>query len=90
MMRVQTADADILQAYPTGEIVLNISKETTCMEVLNIHGVSEAARRRSGINLTGGHVNAVEICNNILQFPDMNVILKQYQIDRANADRLAE
>ena len=81
MMRVQTADADILQAYPTGEIVLNISKETTCMEVLNIHGVSEEARRRAGINLTGGKTNAIEICNDIMNLPYIDDVLAAFEAD---------
>ncbi len=69
MMRRQTSDADILQAYPTGGSVMNISKETTFIEVYEIEGVPEEARRRAGINLTGGQTNAIEICNDILKFP---------------------
>lgn len=69
MMRRQTSDADILQAYPTGGSVLNISKETTFIEIYSIEGVSEDARRRAGINLTGGQTNAIEICNDILKMP---------------------
>ena len=81
MMRVQTADADILQAYPTGEIVLNISKETTCMEVLDIIGVPEEARRRAGINLTGGKTNAIEICNDIMNLPYIDDVLAAFEAD---------
>lgn len=80
---------DVSSSYPNTEDILNISKETTLRELCKIKGIPEIVQREAGINLTGGHVNAVEICNNILQFPDMNIILKQYQIDRANADRLA-
>ncbi len=55
-------------------------------ELCRIKNVPEIVQRHAGINITGGHVNAVEICNNILKFPDMEVILKQYQIDRVNKE----
>lgn len=83
MFRVQTADADILQAYPTAEIGLNVSKETTCMEVLSIRGVPEEARRRAGINLTGGRTNAIEICNDIMNLPYIDDVLAAFEADIA-------
>lgn len=61
MFRVQTNDADILQAYPTGGVISNGSKATTAIEVIDIEGVDDLTRRRQGINLTGGGTNAVEI-----------------------------
>ena len=61
MFRVQTNDADILQAYPTGGVISNGSKATTAIEVIEIEGVDDLTRRRQGINLTGGATNAVEI-----------------------------
>lgn len=61
MFRVQTNDADILQAYPTGGVISNGSKATTAIEVIDIEGVDDLTRRRQGINLTGGATNAVEI-----------------------------
>ena len=89
LIRAHVADLDVSSSYPNTEDILNISKETTLRELCKIKGIPEFVQREAGINLTGGHVNAVEICNNILQFPDMNVVLKQYQIDRASADRMA-
>lgn len=59
--RVQSNDADILQAYPTGGVISNGSKATTAIEVIEIEGVDDLTRRRQGINLTGGQNNAVEI-----------------------------
>ena len=56
-------------------------------ELCKIKGIPEFIQRQVGINITGGHVNAVEICNNVLQFPDMEVVLKQYQLDRAALDK---
>lgn len=83
MFRRQTIDADILQAYPSGEVVLNISKETTFIEVCSIDGVSEDARRRAGINLTGGMTNAIEICNDILNMPYIDDVLDAFREDIA-------
>ena len=79
--RVQTADDDITQAYPTGEVILNVSKETTCIELCDIEGVSEEARRRQGINLTGGQTNAIEICNELLNMPYIDNVLDLFKAD---------
>ena len=81
MFRVQTADDDITQAYPTAELTLNISKETTFVELKGIEGVSEMARRRSGINLTGGQTNAIEICNELLNMPYIHTVLDAFESD---------
>ena len=55
-------------------------------ELCRIRGVPEIIQRHVGINITGGHVNAVEICNNVLQFPDMEKVLMQYQLDRVQKE----
>lgn len=81
MFRRQTADADILQAYPTGGVIMNISKKTTAIEVCDINGVSDAARRRAGINLTGGATNAIEVCNDILNMPYVDDVLDAFIAD---------
>ncbi len=81
MFRVQTADDDLTQAYPTGGLVMNISKETTHIELCSIEGVSEMARRRSGINLTGGATNAIEICNDIFLMPYVDDVLDEFMKD---------
>jgi hypothetical protein len=79
--RAQTADDDITQAYPTGEVIMNVSKETTCIELCEIEGVSEEARRRQGINLTGGNTNAIEICNELLNMPYIHDVLDVFKAD---------
>lgn len=61
------ADLDIVGTYPTLEILLNISKETTHREVVRIEGISEENQRRIGINLSGGRVNSIEILVTVLQ-----------------------
>lgn len=89
LIRSHVADLDVSSSYPNTEDILNISKETTMRELCKIKGIPEFIQRQVGINITGGHVNAVEICNNVLQFPDMEVVLKQYQLDRAALDKAA-
>ena len=39
------------------------------------------ARRRSGINLTGGQTNAIEICNELLNMPYIHTVLDAFESD---------
>ncbi len=76
--RGQVADADLTQAYPSATNMLNQSRETTCIELIDIEGVPEAARRRAGINLTAGKVNAMEIANEMFLLPEKDTMLEAY------------
>jgi hypothetical protein len=58
---------------------MNISKETTFRELSSIRDVPENIRRSIGINLTGGLVNAVEICCNVYKLPSFNDLLEDFQ-----------
>ena len=84
LIRAHVADLDVSSSYPNTEDILNISKETTLRELCQLRDIDIRVQREAGINLTGGHVNAVEICNNLLQFPDMDTVLKAYQATRAS------
>lgn len=42
-------------------------------------GVSEHHRREVGVNLTAGRVNAVEICQKILNAPSLDDLLERFQ-----------
>lgn len=75
----QVADLDVSAAYPTNEVVANISQETTFRELGAIEGVSEETRRAQGINLSGGHSNAVEFCVNMFGVPDFMTLLDAYE-----------
>lgn len=72
------ADLDIEGTYPNVEDCLNISKETTYRELSRIRGLHEKMQRETGINLTGGTVNAVEICNNVFQLPLPDEMLARF------------
>ncbi len=79
-IRVHVGDLDVSASYPNGEVVFNISKETTKKEMGRIPGIDEYTQRMQGINLiSGGHVNAVEYCTNMLNFPYLDELLNQFE-----------
>ena len=70
------ADLDIEGSYPTTEIILNISKETTRRELCKIQGKSEFTQRMLGLNMTNAQGNAVEIAHNALDLPTLDELLE--------------
>ena len=76
------ADFDVKSSYPTTEYVFNVSKETTHRELSRIQGLTEQQQRSIGINLSGGNVNAVELCNLVYDYPRMDQILDAYRKDK--------
>ena len=73
------ADLDVEGTYPNEEIILNISKETTAAELSKIQGISTPVQRAIGINLSGGNVNAVEICMQAFNAPSFDELLVHFQ-----------
>jgi len=84
--RGQTADADLTQAYPSATNMMNQSRETTIFELLFINGVSEEVRRRTGVNLTAGRVNAMDIANSFFLLPDKDDVLDAFNRRVANSE----
>jgi len=80
-IRGHVADLDIEGSYPNNECVMNVSKETTKRELICIEGVPEELVRREGINLSAGHVNAVEICCNLFGMPNLDSLLQEFNND---------
>ena len=78
-IRAWVSDLDVKSAYPYTEILANISKETTLLELSDIEGVTEAQRRVIGLNLTGGRVNCVELCTAAFGLPQLDVLLTDYE-----------
>jgi hypothetical protein len=71
---------DVTASYPNGGAVFNISKETTKREMSGIKGIPEYTQKMQGINLaSAGHVNAVEYCVNMFNFPQMTEMLAAFQ-----------
>lgn len=71
-------DLDLGGAYPNGEIMMNISKETTLRELCRVVGVTERKLRRACINQTAARINAVEICQDILHAPKFEDLLEGF------------
>ena len=65
-------------SYPNGGVVFNISKATTAKELCQIEGVMEITRRQQGINLSGGHTNAMEFCQEMFGMPRMDAVLDAF------------
>lgn len=77
-IRRHVADLDIVSTYPNVQVILNISRETTLYEVYRLVGCNENQLRMAGINLTGGHTNAVEIVVDLMKAPSFDLILEEF------------
>lgn len=86
MGRAHCADIDIEGTYPNVEDVMNISNETTYRELHAIQGIPDTKRREIGINLTGGVVNAIELCHELFEFPTLINLDKIYAEHRHRYD----
>lgn len=53
------------------------------MEVVDIQGATEIQRRSVGAHLSGGDVNAAEICRELFKAPDLEKILELYLAEAA-------
>ena len=82
-IRAHTLDLDVSSAYPSTEVILNISKETTYRELCKMRDIPEEKQRRSGINLTGGRTNATEIACDIFQAPTFDQLLEEFEKESA-------
>ncbi len=59
-------------AYPSNEVVFNVSKRTTKTEVIRIEGMSDYRQRINMLNFSAGPTNAVQICNDMFDMPTMD------------------
>lgn len=80
------ADLDIVSTYPSVSQLLNIARETCVMEFSQMKGITEEHRREVGVNLTGGRVNAVEICQKILGAPSLDRLLGEFKASLGKSD----
>lgn len=72
------SDADIASTYPNGQIILNLSKDTTILEMCKIRGISNDEQILLGVNLTGGKVNSMEIMTTVGKLPTFRDMLDIY------------
>lgn len=78
MLFGHVADCDAVGTYPTLEVVMNISKETTLRELCRFRGIPLDVQRIQGINLTGGTTNAYEIMRNLYGVPSFDELSEMY------------
>lgn len=78
MIFVHVADLDVEGTYPNEEILMNISRATTMLEVVDIQGLTEVQRRSVGAHLSGGDANAAEICRDLFKAPDLEQLADMY------------
>lgn len=75
---IHLGDIDIEGTYPKNEEVANTAKETTYRELAKIEGMDEEARRKLGINLSGGIVNSIQIGVTAFKLPTPSKWLDLY------------
>lgn len=80
-IRIGVGDLDVAASYPNGGCVLNISKETTHLELVEIKGVPEIVQRQQGINLSGGATNSVEVACALYGLPGLETMLESFRSD---------
>ena len=78
MISIHNADLDIESTYPSVQDGGNMSKETTVKELVDIEGVIEKDRRKIGINLSAGPVNACEFSQTAFNLADKVTLLDKF------------
>lgn len=76
------ADLDIEATYPTGQNILNISKETTAFETFMFKDFTENERRYFGLTLACGESSALELGVRYLKMPSPEALVAQYDADQ--------
>ena len=79
LLFAHVADLDVEGTYPNEEVLMNISRSTTKMELVDIEDCTEATRRAIGVNLTSGPTNAVEITTALYKAPELSDLLTLYR-----------
>ncbi len=76
---VYAFDKDIKSAYPTFEIILNVSKATRDIEVYKMQGLTDAEFRKFGINLTNVKGNALTLAQAGWDYPELDDLLSDFK-----------
>lgn len=80
-VRTYVYDCDCISSYPSNLVGLNISKGTTSKEIVTIVNkdgtkMEENIFKKQNINLTSGHVNAIEYAVTMFNFPTPDEMLR--------------
>lgn len=83
------ADLDVSASYPSGEIALNTSKETTIREIISIEGIQERVFKLQNMGISSGHVNAVDYCVTMMGFPSHAELLEGFLKDTNAVEKVS-
>lgn len=70
-IRANILDLDAVSSYPSDTQAANVSKDTTSREIIDIIGIARSDYMLYNIDLFFGNVNAIEYCQNMLNFPSL-------------------
>lgn len=76
---LNNSDIDVAATYPRLQDVLNMSKGTTRLELYEILGMDQMTRRRYGVNLVCGEVNAIRTCVEGMGMPTPHELLERFK-----------
>lgn len=76
-------DIDISSSYPSNELALNISRDTTLVEVCQVEGITELEHREVCIDLINAKGNASKICETVLKFPTHDELFEKFMEEEA-------
>lgn len=68
-------DSDVSGAYPHATACMNVSKETTLREIIEIEGYEEEVFRQQNLNIVTGEPNSLEYCNVMFKLPKLTDLL---------------
>ena len=72
-------DVDVKSAYPSAQIVLNISKTTRHFELCKIDNLTTSQTREIGINLSNVDANALSLAQSCYNFPSLDTLLDNFK-----------
>lgn len=76
LIRGFTYDSDSVSAYPTVISCMNVSKETTKTEIIDILGIDEDIFRLQNMNFIQGQTNSIEYCTTMFNLPKPYELLR--------------
>lgn len=72
-------DIDVEATYPRLQDLLNMSRDTTKHELYMISSMDQLARRRFGVNVVCGEINAIRTCEEGLLLPSSDELLSRFK-----------
>lgn len=77
-----TSDLDVSAAYPTNQVVANVSRATTVYELVGIDGLEMGRVKMNTLNFNSGATNALEFCHEMFDMPqlaEMDMAFQSYR-----------